>query len=166
MGDVIGNWDTIGQSRDGSFGIDADDIVRLARGEHLGARHDAALEALASSPAARDAFRIARAVEADARALAAAIAVARGGNVVALSRPVARDRAPVRWAMAAAVGFVAVGAALFGAQGLRPELAQPVATAAPTPESDLIFRSSDEGLASTARNKPASDELFVDAFGG
>lgn len=166
VGDVIGNLDAIGLSRGASAGIDADDIVRLARGEHLGARHDAALEALASSPAARDAFRIARALESDARALAGAMAAARGGNVVVLSRPVAHDRAPIRWAAAAAVGFVAVGAALFGGQGPRPEAAQPVAAAAPAPESDLIFRSSDEGLASTARKKPASDDLFVDAFGG
>jgi hypothetical protein len=166
VNDVIKNLYAIGHSQDGIAGIDADDIVRLARGEHLGARHDAALEALASSPAARDAFRIARAVESDARALAGAMAAATGDNVVTLVRAAARERAPMRWAAAAAVGFVAVGAALFGGQGLRPEVAQPIAAAAPTPESDLIFRSSDEGLASTARKKPASDDLFVDAFGG
>lgn len=162
--DMIGKLDAIGERSDMTAGIDAGDVVRLARGEHLGARHDAALEALAASPAARDAFRLARAIEADALELARGIATARGGNVTALARPVSRP--PLRWAVAAAVGFVAVGAALFGWQGTTPEATAPVAATAPTSESDLIFRSSDEGLASTGPRKPVRDDLFIDAFGG
>ena len=94
------------------------------------------------------------------------MAASRGGNVVALSRQVARDRAPVRWAAAAAVGFVAVGAALFGGQGMAPEGTAPLVASTPVSDADLIFRSSDEGLASAGQKKPASDDLFVDAFGG
>jgi hypothetical protein len=145
--------------------IDVDDVVRLARGEHLGARHDAALEALAASPAGREAFRIARAIEADAQQLARAIGVARGGNVVVLAPRAARRPTPIRWAAAAAIGFIAMGAALFGWQGMGPEAAAPVAVSAPAPDSDLIFRASEDGLASAGARKPASDELFDDAFG-
>ena len=164
--DVNVTLDTNDLMRDPTTGIDADDIVRLARGEHLGARHDAALEALAASPAARDAYRIARAVERDARALAQRIAAAGAGNVVSLARRTPRQPQPIRWAAAAAVGFVAVGAALFGWQGTMPGSTAPVAATTPAPESDLIFRSSDEGLASTVQNKSTGDALFVDAFGG
>lgn len=146
-------------------GIDADDVVRLARGEHLGARHDAALEALAASPAGREAFRIARAIDRDAQDLARAIGAVRGGHVVALAPRAARRPAPIRWAAAAAVGFIAIGAALFGWRGMAPEAAAPVAVSAPAPDSDVIFRSSEEGLASAGARKPASDELFDDAFG-
>lgn len=149
--------------QDMTAGIDADDIVRLARGEHLGARHDAALEALAASTAARDAFRLARAVDREAHALACELEAARGSNVVTLARPAPRTAAPMRWAAAAAVGFVAVGAALFGWQGVTPQAAAPVA--ATLPESDLIFLPSDEAVAS-ADSKPQGDALFVDAFGG
>lgn len=156
----------MGPVRDAAGGIEADDIVRLARGEHLGSRHDAALEALAASPAARDAFRLARAIERDAQALVDGIARARGGNVIALAPRIPRESAPVRWAAAAAIGFVAVGAALFGWQGMSPEPAAPMAAAAPAAESDVIFRSSDEGLASASKKQPAGDDLFVDAFGG
>lgn len=164
--DVNVTLDTIDLTRDPTTGIDADDIVRLAHGEHLGARHDAALEALAASPAARDAFRLARAIERDAQALVEDIARARGGNVVALAPRLPRASAPIRWAAAAAFGFVAVGAALFGWQGMAPESAEPIAAAAPAAESDVIFRSSDEGLASATKKQPAGDDLFVDAFGG
>jgi hypothetical protein len=161
--DVSGLRIATDSRQDATGGIDADDIVRLARGEHLGARHDAALEALAASPAARDAFRVARAIESDARALACGIAATRGSNVVTLARPVPRTAAPMRFAAAAAVGFVAIGAALFGWQGFTPHAAAPVA--ATSPESDLIFLPSDEAMASADR-RPAGDELFVDAFGG
>jgi ferric-dicitrate binding protein FerR (iron transport regulator) len=164
--DVTGKLDAIGEPRDAMVGIDADDIVRLARGEHLGARHDAALEALAASPAARDAYRIARAVEPEARELALRIAAVRGANVVAIRREAPVQRRPMRWAAAAAVGFVAVGVALFGGQGTIHAPQAPVASAEPATRSDLIFRSSDEGLASAGQKKAGSDDLFVDAFGG
>ena len=140
-------------------GIAADDIVRLARGEHLGARHDAALEALAGSASARDAFRLARAIEEDASALSAAVASARGTNVAVLDRKVRQVATPARWAAAAAVGFVAAGAMLFGLKGP----AAPIAVA--SPEADLIFVPSDDALASSS-SQPAGDALFVDAFGG
>jgi len=143
--------------------IAADDIVRLARGEHLGARHDAALEALAASPSARDAFRMARAIERDAKSLADAVNAARGNNVVALARPERPVAAPTRWAAAAAIGFVAVGAMLFGWQDLAPRATAPMAAA--SPEADLIFVPSDEAVVSSSA-KAAGDALFVDAFGG
>lgn len=143
--------------------IAADDIVRLARGEHLGARHDAALEALAASPSARDAFRLARAIERDAASLTDSLKAARGNNVVVLVRPQRQVTAPTRWAAAAAIGFVAVGAMLFSWQGSAPQSAAPIAVA--SPESDLIFVPSDEALASGPA-KSAGDALFVDAFGG
>lgn len=140
-------------------GMAADDIVRLARGEHLGARHDAALEALAASASARDAFRLARAIEHDAKALAVAIAAARGTNVAVMERKVRQVATPARWAAAAAVGFVAAGAMLFGLQGP----VTPIAVA--SPEADLIFVPSDDALASSS-TQPSGDALFVDAFGG
>jgi hypothetical protein len=143
--------------------VAADDIVRLARGEHLGARHDAALEALAASPSARDAFRLARAIERDAQSLADAVGAARGSNVFVLDRPERPLAAPTRWAAAATIGFVAVGAMLFSWQGSAPQSAAPIAVA--SPESDLIFVPSDEALASSP-GKSAGDALFVDAFGG
>jgi hypothetical protein len=138
-------------------GVCADDVARLAAGEVLGQRHDAAVEALAGSPAALLAFRAAREVGPEAAALASA-----GRTVVALP---ARDRtARPALAMVAGVMGLAVVAGLLWRAGPEPGVAAPtVAQAA----DDVIFGVSYEADGAMAARGDATEEsIFVDEFGG
>lgn len=134
-------------------GVCADDVARLAAGETLGQRHDAAVEALAGSSAAFVAFRAAQAAG-DARALESGSA-----TVVALPH-----RAPtLRPALAMAAGVM--GLALVAGLLLRLDAAGPAggAPVASAGGDDVIFGISYEGDgAIAARDEP----IFVDEFGG
>ena len=135
-------------------GVSADDVARLAAGETLGQRHDAAVEALAGSSAAFAAFRAAQAVAGDARVLQAG-----GATVVPLPR-----RAPaLRPALAMAAGVM--GLALVAGLLLRLDPGAPVggAPVAAGDVDDMIFGISYEGEgAIAARDEP----IFIDEFGG
>lgn len=134
-------------------GIGADDVARLAAGERLGARHDAAVEALAGSAAALAAFRAAREVAPVARQLAAGDAV-----VVAMPR---RQAAPMRFAMAAGVMAMALAAGLLWR--MTPDAAPAVAL------DDQIFSvsyESDTAIAADLAPTRGDEAIFVDEFGG
>jgi hypothetical protein len=138
-------------------GVGADDVARLAAGEVLGQRHDAAVEALAGSPAALLAFRAVRAIGADAATLASA-----GRVVVALP---ARERAPrPALAMVAGVMGLAVVAGLLWRAGPEPGAAAPIVAQA---ADDVIFGVSYEADGAMAARGDATEErIFIDEFGG
>lgn len=171
---IITRSELLSARRGRDSGISADDVVRLAHGEHLGARHDHALEALMASPAALAAFRIARAIAADAETLASDVERARGGNVRRVdfgrsSATLPARRSPAAWAAAAAIGFVAAGLTLRGID--QRELMMDDATREQAvfdrAASDVIFASDDGGQVAPARsNVDSDDDIFVDAFGG
>lgn len=136
-------------------GVSADDVARLAAGETLGQRHDAAVEALAGSAAAFAAFRAAQAVAGDSHALDAGAA-----SVVELP---ARHAAGVRPALAMAAGVM--GLALVAGLLLRVDRAAEVGSApvAAAEADDIIFGVSYEGEGAIASRDEA---IFVDEFGG
>jgi hypothetical protein len=137
-------------------GVCADDVARLAAGEVLGQRHDAAVEALAGSAAALPAYRAVRAIAPDAGALAAG-----ERSVVALPT---RARPRPALAMVAGMMGLAVVAGLLWRTGPEPGAAAPtVAQAA----DDMIFGVSYEADGAMAsRGDAPEDPIFVDEFGG
>lgn len=136
-------------------GIVADDVARLAAGETLGQRHDAAVEALAGSAAAFAAFRAAQAVAGDARTLGADPV-----SVVSLPRRSAQSLRPAL-AMAAGVMGLALVAGLL--LRLEPALQGDVGNAVAAAEDDVIFSVSYEGDGAIAARE---ESIFVDEFGG
>lgn len=140
----------------GDSGIAADDVARLASGERLGQRHDSAVEALAGSPAALAAFRVASDIEPAARALAQGF----NSNVSAMPQ---RARAAAIWpaAMAAGVlGVAVVGGFLLKAP--QPGAPESGLSAVPGSINDQIFSVSYESDGAVVAT-PA-DKLFVDEF--
>jgi hypothetical protein len=136
-------------------GIAADDVARLAAGETLGQRHDAAVEALAGSAAALVAFRAAQAVAGDARAFEA-----QASTVVAL--PV-RRAAGLRPALAMAAGVMGLALVAGLLQRLDPGAPTGGAPVAAAGGDDVIFGVSYEGEGAIASRDEA---IFVDEFGG
>jgi hypothetical protein len=136
-------------------GVSADDVARLAAGEVLGQRHDAAVEALAGSAAAFTAFQAARAIAPEAARLATG-----ERTVVGMPR---RAAAHPALAMAAGVMGLAMVAGLLWRIG--PEAGAPAVVAHAA--DDVIFGVSYEADgAMAARDGAAEDPIFVDEFGG
>jgi hypothetical protein len=138
-------------------GIGAEDVARLAAGEHLGARHDAAVEALAGSAPALAAFRAARAVAPVADAIAA-------GDRVVVAFPRQRQDLP-RFAMAAGVMAMALSAGLLWR--MTPDGAGPAGPAVAL--DDRIFSvsyESDTAIAADLGAPRDEEAIFVDEFGG
>jgi hypothetical protein len=145
-------------------GVSEDDIVALARGEHLGERHDAVLARVAGSEAGALALAIAREIEPAARALADA-RYADSANISALpARPARRFAWASPEALAAGVVAVAIAATL----AFRAEHPTPHDAVAVNPAGDMIFGDSsyesDLALASSMESDEAPDAVFTDAF--
>ncbi len=152
-------------------GIDADDVARLLAGEHLGARHELAVESLAGSAAGSQAWQVASALECEINGLAGALRDA--STVVAFTPRPSRVRQIAPWAAAAALAAVAVTlgqlqpSVHLGA-GTLAETSAPAIAA----DADVISRFSwEEGAmvaalpAATPAVSPQRDDLFVDEFG-
>lgn len=145
--------------------VDPDDVARLLAGEHLGARHLAAVEALADSRAASAAWRVSRALEAESNDLRARLRQAR--DVVPLVQRTRRAVSPSLLPYAAAAGIVALAVALgsFRPAGTPPaDLASRSAPVPATTADDLISRYSwEDGAVATVAVTP--EAIFVDEFG-
>ena len=140
-------------------------IVGLARAELVGDQRDAALIALAATPGGALAWRMAQASSAPAQALAEALARTDAATVQRAVRPSHSGHWLV-WAMAASLGMVAVGGALFEGQSqwlAKQRVAQPPAVAQ---QDDLIFAASSERVVSTNPSQAVDEAVFVDAFDG
>jgi hypothetical protein len=154
-------------------GIASDDVARLLAGEHLGARHDAAVESLAGSSAASRGWRVAASLEGEIAGLAGALSEA--STVVAFTPRAARVRQFAPWAAAAAIAAVAVSlgnlrSPVEPAGGVLADAGVP----APAAEADVdvISRFSWEEGAMVAALPAAApspvserDAVFVDEFG-
>ncbi len=154
-------------------GIDADDVARLLAGEHLGSRHAAAVESLASSTAASSGWRVAASLKDEIAGLTSALHEA--STVVAFTPRPARVRHFAPWAAAAAIAALAVALSTLRSpmdpvgHGLA-EANAPAGSAAA--DTDLISRFSwEEGAliaaapADIPAPKPEPDAVFVDEFG-
>lgn len=135
-------------------GVSADDVARLAAGERLGQRHDAAVEALAGSAHALLAFRAAQALIADA-----GLAGAQGSNVAALPRRAVM----MRPALAVAAGVMALALVAGLLLRLEPTLRADSEPAVAAAVDDRIFSVSYEADGAIVVHDGA---IFVDAFDG
>jgi hypothetical protein len=138
-------------------GISADDVARLAAGEHLGQRHAAAVEALAGSSPAFAAFRAVQGMTLDAHDLLRGV----DGDVRVLNPRV--RQAPV-WPAAMAAGLLGVAAVggLLWQSKLSPGT-DPTLAAHPAATDDVIFNVSYEADALAAAS--GEEAIFVDEFG-
>jgi hypothetical protein len=157
----------LGTSLEGDVAPEAEAIARLALGDSLGDGHDRALLALARSPEAAAAYRIARELAPNAQALARTLAPAQG--VRRGGTHFSREHRSLNWiaGVAAVLGLALVIAGIERGRDHMGITASANRTLAP---GDRILDGSfegDSGLAAHApKHKSGGDLLFRSDFDG
>lgn len=146
--------------------VDVADLIDLAQGRLAGERRVRLVEAIASSPALANAYRLAKAGGEWSQALSADLARESAGGATVRHLPVRQMLPAARrypFAMAAAVGVMAIGA-VFVAQRMHTQALPGIdgdfasATATPGSTDDSIASGSFEGL---ARAPADADVIFT-----
>ncbi len=159
-------------------GVDADRLIDLAEGRLAGPERERLVEAIAASPALAAAYRVARASGDWSRGVAAELAGERVDNIRTLT-PRTATAAPrrQRWALAAAVSAMAIGAVFVSQQMRAPavDTGDDVIFAAIIEKAagdGIMVTSFDAGRAAgdddrifTTRAPGESDAIFDQSFG-
>lgn len=149
--------------------VDAGDLVDLAQGRLAGERRQQVIEAIAASPSLAAAYRMAKASAAWSQDVAAELKDRTGADRSIRALPTRRTRpAARRFAMAAAVSAMAVGAVFVGGRLESPGTMEAGFTDVPTSgaHGDAILAASfgQQGDADTifsARSAADSDRIFT-----